>query len=222
MAPVYKIYKVCLQYGTKNGTPTKAAEAKRYQGVSRCDTCANEKRTLAREPGVQDVRDRFRQLTARRRLFGPNSGRSIPSPPVVTPPAEDNAPTTDVPAVSPSPTPYPPLRSQPSRQQIPPRGKSLLASTRVSISPAPEDALQTPSPLDPDTPPADLDTSMVQGESSTAPGTGQSPPGQKKITSKRSKGRLKPEEYEIAFEELIGDDSTKVRMTQKESQTRVP
>jgi len=33
MSPVYKIYKVCLQYGTKNGTTAKAAAAKRYQGV---------------------------------------------------------------------------------------------------------------------------------------------------------------------------------------------
>ena len=192
------------------------------RGFSCCDTCANEKRTLAREPGVQDVRDRFRQETARRRLFGPNSGPSIPSPPVITPPPEDNAPAANVFAASQSPTPYPPLRSQPSRQQIPPRGKSLPASARFSVSPAPEDALQAPSSLDPETAPAYLDTSMVQGESSTAPGTGQSPPGQKKISHKRSKGRLKPEDYEIAFEELIGDDSTKVQMTQKESQTRVP
>ena len=33
MSPVYRIYKVCLQYGTKNGTPAKAAEARNYQGV---------------------------------------------------------------------------------------------------------------------------------------------------------------------------------------------
>ena len=33
MSPVYRIYKVCLQYGSKNGTRSKAAEAKNYQGV---------------------------------------------------------------------------------------------------------------------------------------------------------------------------------------------
>jgi len=35
MSPVYRIYRVCLQYGSKNGTPTKAAEAQTYQGVVR-------------------------------------------------------------------------------------------------------------------------------------------------------------------------------------------
>lgn len=33
MSPLYKAYKACLNYGVKNGTPRKAAEAKQYQGV---------------------------------------------------------------------------------------------------------------------------------------------------------------------------------------------
>jgi len=40
MSPVYRIYKVCLQYGTKNGTSSKGAEAKMYQGVSPTLFCA--------------------------------------------------------------------------------------------------------------------------------------------------------------------------------------
>src|SRR5277367_2625065 len=35
MSVMYKIYKACLNYGSKNGTPAKAAEAKKYQGVLR-------------------------------------------------------------------------------------------------------------------------------------------------------------------------------------------
>ena len=33
MSPIYKVYKACLKYGVENGTPKKALEAKRYQGV---------------------------------------------------------------------------------------------------------------------------------------------------------------------------------------------
>lgn len=33
MSPLYKSYRACLNYGVKNGTPRKAAEAKQYQGV---------------------------------------------------------------------------------------------------------------------------------------------------------------------------------------------
>jgi hypothetical protein len=34
MSPLYKAYRACLKYGADNGTPRKALEAKRYQGVS--------------------------------------------------------------------------------------------------------------------------------------------------------------------------------------------
>jgi hypothetical protein len=33
MSPIYKVYKVCLKYGTENGSPGKAREAKSLQGV---------------------------------------------------------------------------------------------------------------------------------------------------------------------------------------------
>ena len=223
MSPVYRIYKVCLQYGTKNGTPAKAAEAKSYQKVFRRDACADKKRTLAREPGVQDVRDKFRQLTASRRLFGLSNDYPIPTPPAVTPPAVNvlavgGMPGPSSPGVSLSPTHSPPLRTQSSRQEIPRRGASLQASARGANPVTQEDeSIQHPSFPDAESPSANLETSTVQGESSTSPGTGQSQSG-KRVRSSRSKNKLN---YEANFEGLRHDDGDG-QMTPKELQTRVP
>jgi hypothetical protein len=33
ISPIYKAYRACLKYGAENGTPVKAQEARKYQGV---------------------------------------------------------------------------------------------------------------------------------------------------------------------------------------------
>jgi hypothetical protein len=109
MSPIYKVYKVCLKYGTENGSPAKAAEAKTFQGVFQVLCLTLIEITLPREPGVQDVRSKHSGLRAAKGQF---TTRPVdltflvpPSPPPApaqtTPPA-DPPEELEVPLPSPS------------------------------------------------------------------------------------------------------------------------
>ena len=222
MSPVYKIYKVCLQYGRKNGTPAKAADAKKYQGVLRIGcTGSNCKRTLAREAGVQEVRNKHRQLTAETRLFGRTVGRSTPSPPVIASPTENFILARD--AAVESSVHYPPAtpRADPAHKvEPPPRGTSLKVPSQRDLFSANGDTTQASSLLDPEDPFQDVGSSIVQVESSTLGANGQSPPA-RRVRKSRSKKHLAPTEYDEPFEALRRKDGNGGYLTQTDLQRRV-
>ena len=70
MSFVYRIYRICRQYIMKNRISIKVAEIKNYQEIfqSRC-VDFNCKRILFHELEIQDVRDKYHQLTIMRKLI---------------------------------------------------------------------------------------------------------------------------------------------------------
>lgn len=90
MSPPYKLYKACLQYGVSNGTPAKAMEARQYQRVIPLLNLNNWKRTLPREPGVQDARNRHRQLRTQRAFQNSTPAFVMPRQASALPPPENS------------------------------------------------------------------------------------------------------------------------------------
>jgi hypothetical protein len=152
MSVVYKLYKVCLNYGASHGTPAKAAQAKLHQGVRSptLRTKVDLERTLAREPGVQDVRNRHRQLRAARGIFAtsvvtrPLESRISTAPRLTSPSRPVETPTTTVMRGARLGSPViearPPsvvsdsMRSPtPTRQSVSPSPRSPSSSSNVNL-----------------------------------------------------------------------------------------
>jgi hypothetical protein len=79
MSAFYKMYKACLLHGISAGTPPKAEEAKQYQGVITRSNRLMHKRTLAREQGVQAIRQKHGQLRAARLLLRKSAPKIPPN-----------------------------------------------------------------------------------------------------------------------------------------------
>ena len=162
-------------------------------------------------------------MTAGRRLFVPVGEQTTAVSPTLVPTSESIVITGEVFADdASSSSSSPPPRGDPARREPmpPPRGTSLTPGKRVVV-PGGEETPQLLTPVETDNLSVNLDSSTVQGEPSTAGGTGQSPPTGRKIHHSRSKGKLKPSEIDEKFENLRRNDSKGVKVTPKDYQRRV-
>ena len=167
----------------------------------------NCKKTLARQSGVQDVRDKHRQLTASRRLFGPGHWQpATPTPPATTPPTEVTR-TASFESFNVTPP------ADPGRR-IPPRVASLAPMQRVVLAKS-ENADQESYGADPDN--NSMEVRSSQMETFTGGATGQSPQA-KKLNKRASKTKLSLEE---SFDALRVNEKISTQLTQKELQIRV-